>query len=42
VELALMKMAHVSHILRPEELTKTNGTAQSAPSEQEALKKKLI
>jgi DNA polymerase-3 subunit gamma/tau len=38
VELALMKMAHVSHILHAEQI---NGISHS-PSSPEALKKKLV
>jgi DNA polymerase-3 subunit gamma/tau len=38
VELALMKMAHVSHLLSTDQI---NGTS-STPSGQEALKKKLV
>jgi len=43
VELALMKMAHVSHIISREQLHPANGSTQSAnpTSEQGALKKKL-
>jgi DNA polymerase-3 subunit gamma/tau len=42
VELALMKMAHVSHVLSADQLRKTNGSSPSTTSEQEALKKKLV
>lgn len=42
VELALMKMAHVGHIVSAEQLQKTNGSSPSSTSEQEALKKKLV
>jgi len=42
VELALMKMAHVSHVISAEQLRKANGTSPSTTSEQEALKKKLV
>jgi DNA polymerase-3 subunit gamma/tau len=38
VELALMKMAHISHVLHPDQLSKINGSS----NEQAALKKKLV
>jgi DNA polymerase-3 subunit gamma/tau len=38
VELALMKMAHVSHLLSPDQFGKINGSS----TDQAALKKKLV
>jgi DNA polymerase-3 subunit gamma/tau len=44
VELALMKMAHLSHIISPEQLHQINGSPATAnqTSEQGAVKKKLV
>jgi DNA polymerase-3 subunit gamma/tau len=42
VELALMKMAHVSHVFTGDHIQTVNGSTAANPTEQAGLKKKLV